>query len=68
VAIFKHRFANSVRLRVSQYNWFIQAGFFYKTLIVSQKSFVPHLPLGRWDKTFLDSYTTTKTEAAPYDF
>jgi hypothetical protein len=25
-------------------------------LIVSQKSFVPHLPAQRWDKTFLEIY------------
>jgi hypothetical protein len=34
----------------------------YIGAIVSQKSFVLHLPLGRWDKTFLEIYIIQPVE------
>jgi len=44
----------------SRYDGIIERTYIFVLTLVSQKSFVPHLPGLRWDKTFLDSYTLHK--------
>ena len=42
------------------YDGIIERTYIFVLTLVLQKSFVPHLSVRRWDKTFLNSYTLHK--------